>query len=50
MYLQDEFLALLRQPRVEECIKNNRETVYSLLGSHGDQQSLVYVAQVGELT
>jgi len=36
---------LLRQQRVEECIKNNREVVYSLLGSHGDQRSLVYLAQ-----
>ena len=43
--LQEEFLALLRQPRVEECMKNNKDTVYSLLGSHGDQRNLVYIAQ-----
>jgi len=44
--LEEEFLALLRQQRVEECIKNNKEVVYSLLGSHGDKRSLVYLAQV----
>ena len=43
--LQEEFLALLRQPRVEECMKNNKDTVYALLGSHGDQRNLVYIAQ-----
>jgi len=43
--LEEEFLALLRQQRVEECIRNNKEVVYSLLGSHGDQRSLVYLAQ-----
>jgi len=43
--LEEEFLALLRQSRVEECIKNNKEVVYNLLGSHGDQRSLVYLAQ-----
>ena len=44
--LQEEFLSLLRQPRVEECMKNNKDTVYALLGSHGDQRNLVYIAQV----
>jgi len=44
--MEEEFLALLRQQRVEECIKNNKEVVYSLLGSHGDKRSLVYLAQV----
>ncbi|XP_023332203.1 vacuolar protein sorting-associated protein 18 homolog [Eurytemora carolleeae] len=46
MYLseQTEFLAFLRQPRVEECIKNNRDTVYGLLGSHGDMEHLIFLA------
>ena len=44
--LQEEFVSLLRQPRVEECMKNNKDTVYALLGSHGDQRNLVYIAQV----
>ena len=43
--LQEEFLSLLRQPRGEECMKNNKDTVYALLGSHGDQRNLVYIAQ-----
>lgn len=42
---EEEFLALLRQPRVEDCVKNNKETVYALLGSHGDQKNLVHIAQ-----
>jgi hypothetical protein len=29
--LEEEFLALLRQQRVEECIRNSKEVVYRLL-------------------
>jgi len=42
---QAEFRAFIRQPRVEECIKNNKETVYGLLGSHGDTEHLVHLAE-----
>lgn len=42
---QAEFRAFLAQPRVEECIKNNKETVYGLLGSHGDTEHLVHLAK-----
>ena len=30
--------------RVEDCIRNNRDVVYNLLGSHGDTKSLVHLA------
>ena len=43
--LEEEFYSLLRQQRVEDCIRNNKDVVYNLLGSHGDQRSLVHLAQ-----
>ena len=43
--LEEEFFSLLRQQRVEDCIRNNKDVVYNLLGSHGDQRSLIYLAQ-----
>ena len=35
---------ILEDPKVRECISHNKEVVYSLLGSHGDTQSLVTIA------
>ena len=32
-----ELLALMRQPKVSECIANNRNTFYDLLSCHGDK-------------
>ena len=42
--LQEELLALLKQPQVAECLKHNIETIYNRLRSHGDQDSLGAVA------
>ena len=43
--LEEEFYSLLRQQRVEDCIRNNKDVVYNLLGSHGDQRSLIHLAK-----
>lgn len=32
-----ELLSLMRQPKVSECIANNRNTFYDLLSCHGDK-------------
>ena len=32
-----DLLALMRQPKVAECIANNRNTLYDLLSCHGDK-------------
>ena len=42
---EEEFFNLLGFPQVEKCIKENKEVVYNLLGSHGDMRSLVYLAE-----
>lgn len=42
--VEADFLALLKQPKVEECVRNNKETLYSLLSSHGDQKLLIHLA------
>ena len=34
-----ELLSLMRQPKVSECIANNRNTFYDLLSCHGDKVS-----------
>ena len=44
--LEEEFLSLLSLTRVEDCIRNNKEVVYNLLGSHGDSKSLVHLAEL----
>ena len=41
---EEEFFNLLGFPQVEKCIKENKEVVYNLLGSHGDMRSLVHLA------
>ena len=41
---EDEFFHLLELPQVVECIKENKEVVYNLLGQHGDMRSLVHLA------
>ena len=46
--LEQEFLSLLDQyylgGKPYDCIKNNKEVVYNLLGSHGDTRSLLFLA------
>ena len=44
--LEDEFLRLLKLPQAEMCIKENKEVVYNMLGSHGDVRSLVNIAEI----
>ena len=43
---EDEFFWLLGLEKVEKCIKENKEVVYNLLGSHGDMRSLVHLAEI----
>ena len=43
---EKEFFLLLSLPQVEKCIKENKEVVYNLLGSHGDMRSLVHLAEI----
>jgi len=38
-----ELLSLMRQPKVSECIANNRNTFYDLLSCHGDKVRSVSV-------
>ena len=42
--VEEEFFRLLSLPQVDKCIRENKEVVYNLLGSHGDMRSLVYLA------
>ena len=46
--LEREFQVLLDPynlgGKTHECIKNNKEVVYNLLGSHGDTRSLLFLA------
>ncbi|KOC69473.1 Vacuolar protein sorting-associated protein 18 like protein, partial [Habropoda laboriosa] len=39
--LQKQFDSFLAIPKVEECIKRNRSTIYDLMASHGDKDNLV---------
>nr|XP_034180513.1 vacuolar protein sorting-associated protein 18 homolog [Osmia lignaria] len=39
--LQKQFDSFLAIPKVEECIKRNRSTIYDLLASHGDKDHLI---------
>jgi len=32
-----DLLSLMRQPKVSECIANNKNTFYDLLACHGDK-------------
>ena len=41
---EEEFFRLLSLDQVDKCIRENKEVVYNLLGSHGDMRSLVYLA------
>lgn len=43
--MQQEFVRFLAQPRVMDCIKNNKDTVYGVLGSHGDTNNLILLAE-----
>lgn len=40
--LQGEFQKFLDTSKVMECITNNKGTVYDLMSSHGDQESLLF--------
>jgi len=42
--LEEDFQSLLSLRNVEESIKNNKEVVYSLLGTYGDMQSGLHLA------
>lgn len=47
--LEAEFHSVLRQARVLDCVRENRAVVYSVLGSHGDQAGLGWLAsQLGD--
>lgn len=39
--IQKEFEEFLSTKVVVDCIKNNKQTVYELMSSHGDQQNLI---------
>lgn len=41
MELQKQFDSFLAIPKVEECIKKNRSTIYELMASHGDKDNLI---------
>ncbi|XP_011263387.1 vacuolar protein sorting-associated protein 18 homolog isoform X2 [Camponotus floridanus] len=41
MELQKQFDSFLAIPKVEECIKRNRSTIYDLMASHGDKDNLI---------
>ncbi|XP_049801385.1 vacuolar protein sorting-associated protein 18 homolog isoform X1 [Schistocerca nitens] len=39
--LQKELDSFLNQQQVQECVRNNRGTVYDLMASHGDKHNLI---------
>ncbi|EZA54658.1 vacuolar protein sorting-associated protein 18 homolog isoform X2 [Ooceraea biroi] len=39
--LQKQFDSFLSIPKVEECIRRNRSTIYDLMASHGDKDNLI---------
>ncbi|XP_032674629.1 vacuolar protein sorting-associated protein 18 homolog isoform X2 [Odontomachus brunneus] len=39
--LQNQFDQFLAIPKVEECIRKNRNTIYDLMASHGDKENLI---------
>ncbi|XP_076650787.1 vacuolar protein sorting-associated protein 18 dor isoform X1 [Halictus rubicundus] len=39
--LQKQFDSFLAIPKVEECVKRNRSTIYDLMASHGDKENLI---------
>ncbi|XP_011144081.1 vacuolar protein sorting-associated protein 18 homolog isoform X2 [Harpegnathos saltator] len=39
--LQNQFDQFLAIPKVEECIRKNRNTIYDLMASHGDKDNLI---------
>ncbi|XP_020284361.1 vacuolar protein sorting-associated protein 18 homolog isoform X1 [Pseudomyrmex gracilis] len=39
--LQKQFDSFLANPKVEECIRRNRTTIYDLMASHGDKDNLI---------
>ena len=42
----EELLQLMTLPKVAECVNQNRNTFYGLLGSHGDKTNLIKFAEV----
>uniref|UniRef100_T1JMS9 Pep3/Vps18 beta-propeller domain-containing protein n=1 Tax=Strigamia maritima TaxID=126957 RepID=T1JMS9_STRMM len=42
--LIDEFYSFLEKQKVTDCINNNKNVVYNLISSHGDQETLIHVA------
>lgn len=42
----EELLALMKSPKVAECVNSNRQMFYSLLASHGDKTNLIKFANV----
>ncbi|XP_012271920.1 vacuolar protein sorting-associated protein 18 homolog [Orussus abietinus] len=39
--LQKQFDSFLAIPKVEECVRRNRSTIYDLVASHGDKDNLI---------
>lgn len=44
--LQEEFQNFLKSSAVYECVSNNSSTIYDLMSSHGDQDSLTEFAEL----
>ncbi|XP_077526342.1 vacuolar protein sorting-associated protein 18 dor [Haemaphysalis longicornis] len=44
--LAAEFRALLEEPKVAECVSNNRSAVYKLIAKHGEENILIDFANI----
>ncbi|KAK6183831.1 hypothetical protein SNE40_002395 [Patella caerulea] len=42
--IQEYFRTFLGQPKVKDCLSNNRGVVYDLIASHGDVEDMVFFA------
>jgi len=42
--IQEEFRKFLADPRVKNCISENRSTIYDLIASHGDIEDMIFFA------
>ncbi|KAK7574291.1 hypothetical protein V9T40_011482 [Parthenolecanium corni] len=42
--LQESFETFLSLPNVQTCIRNNKETAYNIMSSHGDSHNLIKLA------
>ncbi|CAC5391949.1 VPS18 [Mytilus coruscus] len=42
--IQEEFRRFLKEPKIKECVSNNRGVVYDLIASHGNVEDMVFFA------